>query len=95
MTTAALVLGAGRGERLGGAIPKAFVTLCGVPLILRSLRILDSVKSETGLPVLTDVHEVHQIGAVARADSVPLLVLASSESVLNNIILLHSILPVT
>ena len=42
---AALVLGAGRGERLGHALPKAFVPLAGRSLIERSLRTL----SETGI----------------------------------------------
>ncbi len=37
MSVAALVLGAGRGERLGEAVPKAFVTLCGKPLLVRAL----------------------------------------------------------
>jgi len=37
MRVAALVLGAGRGERLGEAIPKAFVPLCGMPLLIRAL----------------------------------------------------------
>jgi len=43
MTTAALVLAAGRGERLGADLPKAFVKLAGVPLVLRSLRALEAV----------------------------------------------------
>lgn len=37
---AALVLGAGRGERLGHALPKAFVPLAGKTLLERSLRAL-------------------------------------------------------
>lgn len=37
MRVAALILGAGRGERLGHAVPKAFVTLAGRPLIAHSL----------------------------------------------------------
>ncbi|MCH8084339.1 MAG: 2-C-methyl-D-erythritol 4-phosphate cytidylyltransferase [Myxococcales bacterium] len=37
MRVAALVLGAGRGERLGEALPKAFVALCGKPLLVRAL----------------------------------------------------------
>jgi 2-C-methyl-D-erythritol 4-phosphate cytidylyltransferase len=37
MRVAALVLGAGRGERLAEAAPKAFVPLCGKPLLVRSL----------------------------------------------------------
>jgi 2-C-methyl-D-erythritol 4-phosphate cytidylyltransferase len=37
---AALVLAAGRGRRLGGELPKAFVRLCGSTLVERSLRAL-------------------------------------------------------
>jgi 2-C-methyl-D-erythritol 4-phosphate cytidylyltransferase len=37
MRVAALVLGAGKGERLGEAVPKAFVPLCGKPLLAHAL----------------------------------------------------------
>jgi 2-C-methyl-D-erythritol 4-phosphate cytidylyltransferase len=37
MRVAALVLGAGRGERLAEAVPKAFVPLCGKTLLVRAL----------------------------------------------------------
>lgn len=37
---AALILGAGRGERLGHALPKAFVCLGGMTLLERSIRTL-------------------------------------------------------
>lgn len=37
MSVAALVLAAGRGERLGAPLPKAFVPLAGVPLLLHTL----------------------------------------------------------
>jgi 2-C-methyl-D-erythritol 4-phosphate cytidylyltransferase len=40
MPVAALVLGAGRGERLGYAAPKAFVPLAGRPLIAHALEAL-------------------------------------------------------
>ncbi len=40
MSTAALVLAAGRGERLGAGRPKAFVELGGLPLLARSLAAL-------------------------------------------------------
>ena len=39
MQTAALVLGAGRGERLGHSLPKAFVPLAGRTLLERSLEV--------------------------------------------------------
>jgi 2-C-methyl-D-erythritol 4-phosphate cytidylyltransferase len=40
MSVAALVLAAGRGERLGVGVPKAFVTLAGRPLLLHALAAL-------------------------------------------------------
>jgi 2-C-methyl-D-erythritol 4-phosphate cytidylyltransferase len=43
MRVASLVLGAGRGERLGHALPKAFVPVAGRPLLARSLESLASV----------------------------------------------------
>jgi 2-C-methyl-D-erythritol 4-phosphate cytidylyltransferase len=41
--TAAIVLAAGRGERLGHTLPKAFVPLRGVSLIERSIRAMQAV----------------------------------------------------
>jgi 2-C-methyl-D-erythritol 4-phosphate cytidylyltransferase len=38
MSTAALVLAAGRGERLGAGLPKALVPLGGVPLVVRAIQ---------------------------------------------------------
>lgn len=43
MGVAALVLAAGRGERLGSPLPKAFVPLAGRPLLVRSLEALAAV----------------------------------------------------
>jgi 2-C-methyl-D-erythritol 4-phosphate cytidylyltransferase len=40
MTIAALILAAGRGERLGGVVPKAFVQLAGSTLLERSVATL-------------------------------------------------------
>ena len=38
MPTDAIVLAAGAGERLGGAVPKAFAELAGEPLLVRAVR---------------------------------------------------------
>jgi 2-C-methyl-D-erythritol 4-phosphate cytidylyltransferase len=43
MSVAALVLAAGRGERLGSPLPKAFVSLAGTPLLLHTLAALARV----------------------------------------------------
>jgi 2-C-methyl-D-erythritol 4-phosphate cytidylyltransferase len=43
MSVAALVLAAGRGERLGAPVPKAFVPLAGSPLLLHTLAALARV----------------------------------------------------
>ena len=43
MPTVALVLAAGRGERLGHALPKGFVPLAGRPLLLHALAAMEAV----------------------------------------------------
>jgi 2-C-methyl-D-erythritol 4-phosphate cytidylyltransferase len=50
MAVAALVLAAGRGERLGGALPKAFLPVAGKSMLLRSLEAMEAVR-EVGLVV--------------------------------------------
>lgn len=45
MTVAALLLAAGRGERLGGGVPKAFVPLAGAPLLTHALAALTAAES--------------------------------------------------
>jgi 2-C-methyl-D-erythritol 4-phosphate cytidylyltransferase len=53
MRVAALVLGAGRGRRLGEPIPKAFVPLCGQPLLLRALAaVLAAPEIDVAVPVI-------------------------------------------
>lgn len=57
MSTAALVLAAGRGERLGHAVPKAFVSLAGTPLLVRSLEAMAAVPEiDSVVPVVPPDH---------------------------------------
>lgn len=37
--TTAIILAAGRGRRMGGSVPKQFLKIDGVPLLVRSLRV--------------------------------------------------------
>lgn len=39
--TVAVVPAAGRGLRMGGAVPKQFLTLAGLPILIHSLRVLE------------------------------------------------------
>ena len=53
MSVAALVLAAGRGERLGLRMPKAFVPLAGRPLLLHALAAMAAVPAiERVVPVI-------------------------------------------
>ena len=47
---AALVLAAGRGERLGTKLPKAFVPVGGMPMISRSIECLLRVEQISPWP---------------------------------------------
>jgi 2-C-methyl-D-erythritol 4-phosphate cytidylyltransferase len=53
MRVAALVLGAGRGERFGGETPKAFVPLGGKPLLVRALAAMAAAPEiDVAIPVI-------------------------------------------
>lgn len=68
---AALVLGAGRGERLGHALPKAFVPVAGESLIERSIRALaESRVIDLIQPVLAAA-EFERFEALGIGASVP------------------------
>ncbi|MCW4460479.1 bifunctional 2-C-methyl-D-erythritol 4-phosphate cytidylyltransferase/2-C-methyl-D-erythritol 2,4-cyclodiphosphate synthase [Sphingomonas sp. BT-65] len=42
MTTAALIVAAGKGERAGGTVPKQFTQLCGKPMLVHSVTAMSS-----------------------------------------------------
>jgi 2-C-methyl-D-erythritol 4-phosphate cytidylyltransferase len=56
MRVVALLLGAGRGERLGQQVPKAFVSLAGRPLWLHALAALERAAAlDAVIPVVPEV----------------------------------------
>ena len=66
MTVAALIVAAGRGERLGAPTPKAYVPLAGRPLLRHALRrFLVHPGIDTVLTVIDPAHAVHYAEAVA------------------------------
>jgi 2-C-methyl-D-erythritol 4-phosphate cytidylyltransferase len=72
MRVAALVLAAGRGERLGHELPKAFVPLAGRPLLLRSLEALAAVcEIERLVPVVAERDLPRLRGLAAELAAIP------------------------
>jgi len=67
MRVAALVLGAGRGERLGEALPKAFVPLCGKPLLVRALAALAAAPEIDCVMPVVACADLDRLGALEAA----------------------------
>lgn len=60
MTTAALIVAAGRGTRLGGPIPKQYVAIAGEPVLSRTLRVfLEHPGISQVLPVISPDDQPH------------------------------------
>jgi 2-C-methyl-D-erythritol 4-phosphate cytidylyltransferase len=74
MRTVALVLAAGRGERLGHSLPKAFAPLAGRPLLLHALGALGAVAEiDSQVPVIPgDAFERHRAATAGLAGALRL-----------------------
>lgn len=81
----ALIVAAGRGERLGTSVPKAFVLLRGVTLLERSLRIARAAVGVTSIVVARPPgtapleHVASVAGGGTRSESVRLALAAAPE----------------
>jgi len=64
---AAIVPAAGRGERLGGAVPKSLVQLAGRPLVQYALTTLQEVAEIETVAVAAPADSIRQIQELARA----------------------------
>ena len=71
MKAVALVVAAGRGERLGAPIPKALIPLAGRPLLRHALDALEAASSIEAVVVATPPGD-ERVGEVARSS--PLVV---------------------
>lgn len=100
MTVAAVVLAAGRGERMGGELPKALLLLAGEPLIVHAVRGLRAAPSVGQLVVAAPPERVEQFqgllqpydvlvvaGGAQRQDSVRLALAALNPDV--DLVLVH------
>lgn len=75
----AIVVAAGRGERMAAGIPKAFLPLAGVPMLLHSARVFDAAASVTAIAVVVPADRVDDTRALLSAVSKPLTVVAGGE----------------
>src|SRR5205823_4593005 len=83
----ALIVAAGRGERLGSGRPKAFVTLAGKPMLQWSVEALRAVPSVARIVVALPVDAVSEApagtlgvaGGAVRSESVRLALEAAGD----------------
>lgn len=66
-TAAAIIVAAGPGTRLGAGVPKGFVELGGVPLVVRALRAVLSAPSIASAVVVAPSASVDQARALVEA----------------------------
>lgn len=97
MTIAAIIAAAGRGHRLGSALPKSLVTVAGAPLVVHAVRTMrqagvDIIVVAAPADCVDDIQalvpEAHVIaGGVLRQDSVSLALSTLPDDV--DIVLVH------
>ena len=67
MQALAILVAAGRGERMGPGRPKAFLELAGQALVLRSARVFDAAPSVGPIVAVVPAAEVEARAGAARA----------------------------
>jgi 2-C-methyl-D-erythritol 4-phosphate cytidylyltransferase len=67
MDTGVILLAAGRGERMGGERPKAFLDLAGQPLLYRSARAFDGVSDVSALVAVVPAGLEEEAGTMLGA----------------------------
>ena len=60
MTALAILVAAGRGERMGASRPKAFLELGGEPLLVKAARAFEAAPSVTAIVAVVPVEEVDE-----------------------------------
>lgn len=67
MQTLAVLVAAGRGERMGGTRPKAFMAVGGEPMLLRAARTFDAAPVVDGIVAVVPEEERHAAGEMLKA----------------------------
>jgi 2-C-methyl-D-erythritol 4-phosphate cytidylyltransferase len=76
MPAVAIVVAAGRGERMGGDRPKAFLPLGGQPLLLRAARAFDAAPSVEAIVTVVPAEQVEAARELLASLSKPVVVVA-------------------
>jgi 2-C-methyl-D-erythritol 4-phosphate cytidylyltransferase len=79
METRAIIVAAGRGERMGAGMPKAFLPLGGVPMLVRSARVFDAAESVTAMTVVVPGDRIDAVRELLRGLKKPVTVVAGGE----------------
>ncbi len=75
----AIVVAGGKGERMAAGVPKAFIPLAGVPLLLHSVRVFDAAPSVTSIVAVVPADRVEDTRALLTATGKPVVVVAGGE----------------
>ncbi len=65
--TTAIVLAGGSGHRMGGDKPKQWIELCGIPVLIHSLRAFDSCRSIREIIVVARSEDITATEALCRS----------------------------
>jgi 2-C-methyl-D-erythritol 4-phosphate cytidylyltransferase len=76
METRAIIVAAGRGERMGSGVPKAFLPVAGVPMVVRSARAFDAAGSVSAIAVVVPADRIDETRELLRGLTKPATVVA-------------------
>lgn len=76
MEALAIIVAAGRGERMDAGMPKAFLPLAGVPMLLHSARAFASAPSVTAMIVVVPADRVEETRGLLAGTARPVTVVA-------------------
>ena len=62
--TAGVILAAGSGTRMGGEVPKQFLPVCGVPILIRSVRAFDACPVVDEIVIVTRETDIEAVKAL-------------------------------
>ena len=79
METRAIIVAAGRGERMGAGAPKAFRPVAGVPMLVRSAHAFDAASSVSAIAVVVPADRIDDTRELLHGLSKPVTVVAGGE----------------